>query len=60
MGNYFKKNYPNIQDMIKIVTECGRFRYNSLRTGKYASVYLFRAKVNKRLNDIEGVKNIYQ
>ena len=45
---------PARQDMMMIVTESGKFRYNRLPMGMFASVYIFQAKVDKLLGDIEG------
>ena len=42
--------------MKKIVTEFGKFRYNRLPMGMYASGYIFKSKVGEILGDIEGVK----
>ena len=39
-----------------IVTECGKFRYNSLPMGMYASVDIFQSKADEMLGDIEGIK----
>ena len=39
------------------MTEFGKFRYNRLPMGMCASVYIFQAKLDKLLGDIEGVKN---
>ena len=47
---------PAIQDMKMIVTEFGKFRYNHLPMGMCTLVYIFQAKVDKILGDIEGVK----
>ena len=42
--------------MTTIVTEFRKFRYNSLPMGMCASEYIFQAKVNEILGNIEGVK----
>ena len=47
---------PASQDMKMIVTEFGKFRYNRLPMGMCTLVYIFQAKVDKLLGDIEGVK----
>ena len=56
MGYYTIRLYPAIQDMTTVVTEFGKFRYNCLPMGMCASGYIFQAKVEKILSDIEGVK----
>ena len=47
---------PASQDMIKIVTEFRKFRYNRLPMGMCASGDIFQAKVDKLLGYIEGVR----
>ena len=47
---------PDSQDMITIVNEFGKFRYNRLRMGMCASEDIFRAKVDNIIGDIEGIK----
>ena len=47
---------PASQDMTTIVTEIWKFGYNSPPMGMYASGYIFEAKVDKLLGEIEGVK----
>ena len=47
---------PVSQDMMKIVTEFGKFRYNHLPMGMYALVDIFQAKVDELLGDIGGIK----
>ena len=42
--------------MTTIVTEFGKFRYNCLPMGMCASGDIFKAKVDKLLRDIKGVK----
>ena len=42
--------------MKKNVTKLGKFRYNRLPMGMYASGNIFQAKVDELLGDIEGVK----
>ena len=60
MGYYTIRLSPAGQDMTKIVTEFGKFGYNRLPIGICVSWGIFKAKVDKLLGDIEGVKtNIY-
>ena len=47
---------PDSQDMTKIVTEFGKFRYNRLPMGTCASGNISQTKVDKLLSYIEGVK----
>ena len=47
---------PSIQYMTTIVTKFGKFRYNCLPMGMCNFGYIFQAKVDKLLGDIEGVK----
>ena len=56
MGHYTIKLYPTGQDMMTIVTEFVKFRYNSLLMGMTALVNIFQAKVDKVISDIEGFK----
>ena len=42
--------------MTTIVTEFGKFRYNCLSMGICALGYIFQAKVDELLGDIEGIK----
>ena len=42
--------------MTTIVTEFGKFRYNRLPMGMYASRDIFQAKVDKLLSDIKVIK----
>ena len=44
------------QDMMKIVTEFGTFRYNCLPMVMCAPGDIFQAKVDDLIGDIEGVK----
>ena len=44
------------QGMMMIVTEFGNFRQNCLTVGMCASEYIFQAKVEELLGDIEGIK----
>ena len=56
MGYYTIRLPPTSQDMAKIVTEFGKFRYNRLPLGMCASGYIFQARGENILGDIEGVK----
>ena len=47
---------PASQDMTTIVTGFGKIRYNRLPMGMCASGYIFQAKADELLSDIEGVK----
>ena len=47
---------PSSQYTMTIVTGFGRFRYNRLPMGMCASGYIFQAKVDKLIRNIEGVK----
>ena len=42
--------------MTKIVTEFGEFKYNRLPMSMFASRYIFQAKVDELIGDIESVK----
>ena len=42
--------------MTTIVTEFGKFRYNRLPMGMFASVGILKSKVDKILGDTKGVK----
>ena len=42
--------------MTRIVIEFGKFRYNFLPMGMFASEYIFQSKVYELLGDIEGFK----
>ena len=42
--------------MTTIVTEFGKFRYNWLHMGMFASGDILQAKVDELLSDIKGVK----
>ena len=44
------------QDITRIVTELGKLRYNSLPMGMWSSGYIFQAKADATIGDIEGVK----
>ena len=54
MGYYTIRFSPGSQDMTKIVTEFGEFKYNCLPMGMCASGGIFQSKVDKILGDIEG------
>ena len=56
MGFYTIRFFPASQDMTKIVTKFGKFRYNRLPMGMCASRDIFQAKVDELLGDIEGVR----
>ena len=46
------------QDMTTIVSEFGKFRYNHLLMVLCASGYIFQAKVDQLLGNIEGIGDI--
>ena len=56
MGYYTVRLSPASQYTMTIVTEFGKFGYNSLPMGVCASLDIFQAKVDKLLGDAEGVK----
>ena len=56
IGYYTIRISPASQDMKMIVTEFGKFRYNSLPMGMLSSCVIFQAKVDELIGDIEGVK----
>ena len=56
MGYYTIRISSANQDRMTIVTKFGKFRYNRLPMGICASGYIFQAKVDELLSDIEGVK----
>ena len=56
MGYYTLRLSSASEDMKIIVTEFGKFRYNHLPMGMCASGYMFQAKVDELLGDIESVK----
>ena len=56
MGSYTIRLSPTSQDMTKIVTEFGKFKYNFLPMGMCASGDIFPDKLYELLGDIEGVK----
>ena len=47
---------PASQDMMVIVTEFGKFKYNCLPMGMYDYGYIFQSKVDNLLSNIKGVK----
>ena len=47
---------PTSQNMMTIVTDFGKFRYNSVPMGICALCDIFQEKVDKLLGNIEGVK----
>ena len=55
-GYYTIRLSPASQDMTTIVTKFGKFKYNYLPMGMYASGDIFQSKAEKILGDIEGVK----
>ena len=56
MGYYTIRLFPKSQNMMTIVTESGKFRYNCLPMGMCASGDILRDKVDKLLGYIEVVK----
>ena len=56
MGYYTIRLSPSSQDTTTVVTEFGKFKYNCLHMGMCASGYIFQAKVDKLLGNIEGIK----
>ena len=56
MGYYNMRLSPASQDMTKIATEFGKFKYNRLPMGMCALGDIFQAKVDKLLGDINSVK----
>ena len=52
--------FPKIQYMTTIVTEFGKFRYNCLLIGMFASGDIFKEKLDGILGDIKGVKTYIQ
>ena len=56
MGYYTIRLSPTSQDMTRIVTEFGKFRYNSISMGMCALGYIYQDKVYELLGDIEIVK----
>ena len=58
MGYCTIRFLPASQDIMMIVTEFGKFRYNCIDMRVYASGDILRAKVDDLLGDIEGVKHI--
>ena len=57
IGYYTIRLTLTSQEMTTIVTEFDKFRYNHLPTGMCALGYIFQAKVDELLGDIEGIKN---
>ena len=53
---YTRRLSPSIKDMATIATKFEEFRYNCLPMYMCTSGYIFQAKVNELLGDIEGVK----
>ena len=56
MGYYIIRLSPASQDTTTVVTELGKFKYNFLPMGMRASGYIFQAKVDELLGDINGIK----
>ena len=56
MGYYTMRLAPASQDMTKIVTAFGKFRYNRPPMGMCALGDIFQTNVENPLGDIEGVK----
>ena len=56
MGYYTINPSSVSQYMTTIVTEFGKFKYNRLSMGMWASGDILQAKVDGLLGDIEGVK----
>ena len=56
MGYYNIRLPPTSEYMTTIVTKFGKFIYNRLPMGMCAFGYIFQAKVDKILGDIEGFK----
>ena len=56
MGYYTIQVHPESKDYLTIVTEFGKFRYNTIPMGLANSCDIFQAKVTELLGDIEMVK----
>ena len=56
MGYYTKSFLPTSPDMMAIVTEFGKFRYNCLHMGMCDLRTIIQTEVDKLLGVIEGVK----
>ena len=56
MGYYIIRLSPSRQEITTIVTEFGKFRYNCLYMGMCSLGYIFQAKVDKILSNIDSVK----
>ena len=56
MGYYNIRLLPASQDITKIITEFGKFKYNHLPMGMCASEDIFQDKLVEMHADIEGVK----
>ena len=56
MGYYTIRLSSSSQDTATIVTEFGKFRYNSLPMEMCSSRDIFQAKVDDRIGDIEGIR----
>ena len=56
MGYYTIDISPEIREFTTIVTEFGKFRYNRVPMGLFASGDIFQAKVDELLSDIKGAK----
>ena len=55
-GYYTIRLSPDSYDMMMIVTEFGKFRYNRLPMGMCASGDIPQSKVDELLGDIKGIK----
>ena len=56
MGYYTIHILPESCDLKTIITGFGKFRYNRVPMGLFASGDIFQAKVDELLSDIEGFK----
>ena len=56
MGYYNIRLLPASQYMTKIVTECGKFRYNRVLMGTCASGDISRSKIDEMIGDIKSTK----
>ena len=56
MGSYNIMIFPASQDMTRIVSKLGNFKYNQLPMGICALGYILRAKVDVLVGNTDGVK----
>ena len=56
MGYYTINLFRDSPDMMAIVTEFGKFRYNHIPMVMCASGVISKSKVDQLLGDIEGIK----